>query len=213
MIAGTVCRVVGLSKAPELNGHKGTALRLDAKSGRYVVKLDGGAKPRGIKGCNLIPETYVEDAGKDTVVVHGCVYCGPHRLEICGACGMSFRLQNRWAQVGMSAADGYDKAEELDQKEANEGKPPRSAPGRGQPVEPVPTPVRYSSAALAAKHLNPSALPPWDSGEKLAKVFEETFSMQERFASSTGLGHGEVGFAPFVPEIKATGVFASTIVD
>ena len=53
---------MGLQAKPELNGAVGICERLDAKQGRYAVRLPGLEKPIAIKAANL---ERVDGGGKD----------------------------------------------------------------------------------------------------------------------------------------------------
>ena len=59
---GQEVRLVGLQAKPELNGAVGVCERLDAKQGRYAVRLPGLEKPIAIKAANL---ECVDGDGKD----------------------------------------------------------------------------------------------------------------------------------------------------
>ena len=59
---GQEVRLVGLQAKPELNGAVGVCERLDAKQGRYAVRLPGLEKPIAIKAANL---ERVDGGGKD----------------------------------------------------------------------------------------------------------------------------------------------------
>ena len=59
---GQEVRLVGLQAKPELNGAVGVCERLDAKQGRYAVRLPGHEKPIAIKAANL---ERVDGGGKD----------------------------------------------------------------------------------------------------------------------------------------------------
>lgn len=202
MEANTRVKIDGLKSRTDLNGREGVALYYvppsskAATQGRYLVEVDGSDGERlGIKLENLAVRDHSEDHGKksdDIITVNGLTYCKPHRMEICGECGMDFRLMNRMRQLE-PGEDVYDRAVKVDEEEGKRGERPQQAMSKVRPVASVQEPTLNSKAA-PPRGLDPSTLPAWPrdlspvSGSKghLELAFQQAFSMQEMFQSHAG---------------------------
>jgi hypothetical protein len=87
-------RTHGLLKKPEYNDLTGT-VKSQVEGGRWCIVLDKDGRELALKPDNF---TQFQPDGCDgpdiDYLENGAVVCKAHRLEVCGACGMDFRVLN-----------------------------------------------------------------------------------------------------------------------
>lgn len=151
-------KVQGLVSRVDLNGKEGVAEKLD-RSGRYVVVLDGENNERVlVKYTNLVAMHHEESTYSDMLTVNGLDYCSKHRLEICGACGCSYRMPNRAFALG----GDFDTAQLIEDEEAAQNWPPLRAPTAGSPAcDREPVRVKLNRKELIPNGIDPSTLSAW----------------------------------------------------
>lgn len=176
--AGDTVIAHGLNGRADLNGKPGRVQEWMEDRGRCAVRFTGG-EIVSVKRSNLA----LEDVYEDMVTVDGLCYCQAHRLEICGACGYNFRMQNRLSELNWDPATGatdelYVRAERMDTDEARDNQPPRRAPGSAN----TPEASGFHRSQLASRNLDPRSFQAWDhdgSWPLLEVVFGLTFSQAE----------------------------------
>ena len=97
---GTRVRTYGLQRKPEYNDLVGT-VKSEVDGGRWCIVLDKDGRELALK-----PENFTECECDESDIDHldsGAVVCKVHRLEVCAACGMDFRLLN--SEKGISVPD------------------------------------------------------------------------------------------------------------
>jgi len=155
------------------------------------VQLDGPEHTTvKVKPENLVVVDPVEEIdthfGLAMLTLNGLSYCAPHRMEICGACGVNFRLMNRMAQLG-EAPDVCERAERLDREEEKRKQPPLRAPRASRVFEPAPRVPKLNAKVLLEDGFDPSVLPAWPAAASVGKCFEAAFSMREFIHSHAGI--------------------------
>ena len=95
-------RTYGLRGKPEYNDLVGR-VKSEVDGGRWCIVLDKDGRELALK-----PENFTECECDVSDIDHldsGAVVCKAHRLEVCGACGMDFRLLNSEKGVSVPVAE------------------------------------------------------------------------------------------------------------
>ena len=119
------------------------------------------------------------NAAEDMIEVNGLLFCKPHRLEVCGSCGMDFRHDNLIKELG-DFEGAKEAADELDQALDAINFPNRKAPG-SDCYKPVLTPA--ITTKVIPNNLDPSTLPEWPSALNLETESRRTFGPDEHKVS------------------------------
>ena len=99
---GMRVRTYGLRGKPEYNDLVGR-VKSEVDGGRWCIVLDKDGRELALK-----PENFTECECDVSDIDHldsGAVVCKAHRLEVCGACGMDFRLLNSEKGVSVPVAE------------------------------------------------------------------------------------------------------------
>ena len=152
---------------------------------RYRVRLATNERAVLLGDCLDVLDYQEELVGNDTIIVNGLMYCRPHRLEVCGSCGLDHRMTNFSNEIADSELAGSvrDRWEIVDSLIDQLSVPPRKAPNkasRGQfALRPEYKPVVNDAIKLIPENFNPESLEQWPRGKSLYSAVVATFGQSE----------------------------------